>query len=575
MNNSNISKPCLVETRQGFSVSYQEKPLYSKYAPKDSIKKLIDNLTILPNTLILCFSPVLGYGLEELLGKLLENCFILALEKDKNLYDFSLSSQESLVSNFLNKTSSFLYMNADNPIQIAKLVNGIDITTNLDKINFPKIANFKRVIPLEFSGGAKLYPDFYKETTSLVDESISQFWKNRTTLMKLGRLYAGNFFKNLQDIAQSQHQEVISYNKFSQICSNKHILVLGTGLSLDDFLPLLKSLINDNNIRKHLFIIAVDASLPVVGKYGIIPDLVVGVEGQLAIEKAYIGFNNSKLLFASDLVSRPSIKRILKGNTFFFLSKYTSEPFIQEFLNLSNQLNIPTIEPLGSVGLVAVELALLFRNPNNKIFCCGTDFSFIPGKTHCKGAPVHNAILSSCNRLSTTEQLNSSFTNGTFYINGKSSFNNPLAQELTSKALYNYALHFAKRYSTVANIFDLSDFGVITGLPKISFTDFINSFDFHDSQNNISHYSDFSSQNQNANEKKTIKDFLRLHHQKLLEIKQILTGKQDSTNLSNLLLECGYLYLHFPDGHNGPKLTPDFLKRIRAEVELFLKITKL
>ena len=37
-----------------------------------------------------------------------------------------------------------------------------------------------------------------KEVTTLLDESISQFWKNRTTLMKLGRLYVSNFFKNLK-----------------------------------------------------------------------------------------------------------------------------------------------------------------------------------------------------------------------------------------------------------------------------------------------------------------------------------------------------------------------------------------
>ena len=108
MNNSYSTKPCLVETRQGFSVLYNEKPLYSKYAPKDSILKIVNNLEILPNTLILCFSPVLGYGLEELLAKLPENSFILALEKDKALYDFSLTESESLVKNAIPQKNAFL-----------------------------------------------------------------------------------------------------------------------------------------------------------------------------------------------------------------------------------------------------------------------------------------------------------------------------------------------------------------------------------------------------------------------------------------------------------------------------------
>ena len=573
MNNSNTTKPCLVETRQGFSVLYNDKPLYSKYAPKDSILKIVNNFEILPNTLILCFSPVLGYGLEELLAKLPENCFILALEKDKTLYDFSLTESESLVKNAIPQKNAFLYLHTENPLQIAKLVNNYNIAP-FQNIDFPKIATFKKVLPLDFSGGAKLNQEFYQQTTSLLDDSISQFWKNRTTLIKLGRLYAGNFFKNLQDIAQNQN-DFTSINEFAEKSRNKHILILGTGLSLDVLLPALKEEIQCSKIREKLFIIAVDASLPVVKKYGITPDLVVGVEGQFAIEKSYIGFRDSKIPFAADLLSRPSIKRILKGKTCFFLSKYTSESFFNDFLNLAAQLNILAIEPLGSVGLVAVELALIIREKCQKIFCCGTDFSFIPGKTHCNGAPVHTANLSNCNKLSSTEQFSSSFTVSNFYISGKSTRQKPNAKELTSKNLYNYGLLFANRYSSVNNLFDLSDFGVETGLPLITHKEF---FETVKSQTVKTHFDiETSSQTESASHSEIakIREFLASHHSMLSEIKDILTGIREATKLEALLNRCGYLYLHFPDGHNGPKLTPDFLKRVRAEVEFFLKITKL
>ncbi len=573
MNNSYSIKPCLVETRQGFSVLYNEKPLYSKYAPKDSILKIVNNLEILPNTLILCFSPVLGYGLEELLAKLPENCFILALEKDKALYDFSLTESESLVKNAIQQKNAFLYLHTENPLQIAKLVNNYEIDS-FQNIDFPKIATFKRVLPLDFSGGAKLNSDFYKETTSLLDESISQFWKNRTTLIKLGRLYAGNFFKNLSDIAQDK-KSFSSINLFAEESRNKHILILGTGLSLDELLPALKKEIQGSNIREKLFIISVDASLPVVKKYGITPDLVVGVEGQFAIEKAYIGFNNSKIPFAADLLSRPSIKRILKGKTCFFLSKYTPEYFFDDFLNLAKQLNIPAIEPLGSVGLVAVELALIIREKCQKIFCCGTDFSFLPGKTHCNGAPVHTANLSSCNKLSSTEQFASSFSGSNFYISGKSSRRNPNAKELSSKNLYNYGLLFEKRYSSVNNLYDLSKFGVETGLPQISHEDFFETVKSQTAQIHADNETSKRTETVSPCEIAKIREFLTSHHSMLSEIKDILTGNKTATNLEILLNKCGYLYLHFPDGENGPKLTSDFLKRVRAEIEFFLKITKL
>ena len=112
MNNSNINEPCLVETRQGFSVLYQNKPLYSKYAPKDSIKKIIDSLNILPNTLILCFSPLLAYGLEELFEKLPENCFVLALEKNKipNVYGIESTSVINKENLIFFTTASILFL---------------------------------------------------------------------------------------------------------------------------------------------------------------------------------------------------------------------------------------------------------------------------------------------------------------------------------------------------------------------------------------------------------------------------------------------------------------------------------
>ena len=95
--------------------------------------------------------------------------------------------------------------------------------------------------------------------------------------------------------------------------------------------------IETSSFREKLFIIVVDASLPVVLKYNISPDLVVGVEGQLAIEKAYIGSKNTKINFASDLLSRPSIKRILNGKNCFFISRLTLQHnFFQYTIALTN-----------------------------------------------------------------------------------------------------------------------------------------------------------------------------------------------------------------------------------------------
>jgi hypothetical protein len=79
-------KPCLVKAGQGFSVQYKERLLYSKYNPQKNILSLVDSLKIMEGTVILCLSPVLCYGLGELLAALPKDCLLICAEADYNLY---------------------------------------------------------------------------------------------------------------------------------------------------------------------------------------------------------------------------------------------------------------------------------------------------------------------------------------------------------------------------------------------------------------------------------------------------------------------------------------------------------
>ena len=87
-----IEKPCTVQTQQGFSVLYRNRYLYSRYAPSAAVLKFIEGLTLLPDTLILCYAPALGYGLRELLQKMPPGCHILTVDFDKQLYEFFLEN---------------------------------------------------------------------------------------------------------------------------------------------------------------------------------------------------------------------------------------------------------------------------------------------------------------------------------------------------------------------------------------------------------------------------------------------------------------------------------------------------
>ena len=124
-------KPCLVQAKQGFSVSYKNKLLYSKYNPISPIEKAIENLSISEGTLVLAFSPVLGYGLDLLLSKIQKSSFLFLIENDFSLFEFSLNCPESKINNLDFNQSNICYKNLQTQNDIYKIFNDKIIVINL------------------------------------------------------------------------------------------------------------------------------------------------------------------------------------------------------------------------------------------------------------------------------------------------------------------------------------------------------------------------------------------------------------------------------------------------------------
>ncbi len=58
----------------------------------------------------------------------------------------------------------------------------------------------------------------------------------------------------------------------------------------------------------------------------------------------------------------------------------------------------------------------------------------------------------------------------------------------------------------------------------------------------------------------------------LLRLKDMLsTGSGSTEEILSSINEREYLFLHFADAHNGASAQPSFLKRVRGEIDLFLK----
>lgn len=548
MTRSCNKKPCLVETQQGFSVLYENRPLFSKYNPQSSFKGLLEKHNFLPNTLFVCCSPVLSFPVQLLFQQLeshniSDSCGIIGLEWNPDLVELSTEQLSSFSEN-----EKFAFISTKEPITLLQFLEKQNPGTSL------YIGNFRHCVFFNCSADALTNKDFYGSCNQFLDTYIAQFWKNRMTLIKLGRLYTRNIFRNIGNKPSSIH-------KLLPHSLTKIPFVAGAGTTLDDVIPLL------HKYRENLCIFAVDASLVPLLKNNITPDYVVAVECQLANEKAFIGAVNSKVPIIADITSRTNILSLTGGNTSLFLSHFSNEPFLERVKKLSF-LSV-VIPPLGSVGLAAVELALYLKQENDPLFCAGLDFAYPIGTSHCKEAPpIRNSLNNWC-RLSPGGNPGSAYK--------------PLASPIktqtneiwtTDSALTGYGKLFSQRYCTQkkdkTEIYTLSQKGCNWGLPWASEKDIS---EFILSRNNeIKETKNISIENY-AEEAFA---FLHAELNTLLEIKEIFTGKKEvsSEKLQALLLDCSYLYLHFPDGFNGPKLNQDFLNRVRAEIDFFIKDIK-
>ena len=564
----------MVSTERGFSVSYKNRFLYSKYAPERAILGAIDALTILPHTLILAASPVLWLGLSALRAKLPADCFILGIETDKTLHDFAKREFEKLEreekntaesQNALNSCAALLpFEHTDYLVNVLTGERLDALPDSSEVIQLPHISTFRRAILLEMSAGTQFDKAHYASLASLAENAIASFWKNRITLTKLGRLYSRNLFHNLAHIPSAHDFKTLAHRV------TQPIFVFGAGESLEESI----ARIPKSQLEKCV-IVAVDASLPVLQAHNIKVDAVVAVEGQLAIEKAYIGRTAQNSLIVADITSRAAVTRHSKDVT-YIASKYTDAHF---FKNLAQYAFFPpVVPPLGSVGLTAVYVALLLRaNENVPVFVSGLDFSFSLGRTHTKNAPAHIARLCTSDKLHPVENYAAAFRTGARLVNAKND-----VSVYTDTALEAYASSFKDMFKSTPNLYDAGAQGLLLGLQEISaekITAYLGTI--AEKESTDLHRLETETENESLCTSAII-SFLEAEEKALNRIKELLMFGKDvarcscslEDELHELIAPREYLFLHFPDGYKCDTSDLSFLKRVRGQLDFFLKDIK-
>ena len=573
INTNEDEKPLLIQTDRGFSVLYRNKYLYSKYNPQEAITAQIASLQIPDSALILCLSPVLGYGLKELAEKLSASSYILALECDQMLMRFSLDHCD--FSPFAHHR--FSYIRTDSIAEVLKKIETLP--------QFP----FKKCIALSCSGGVQLNQVFYDEVRLYADEIISRFWKNRITLMHLGRNYAHNTFHNLLSLVRSLTRVPArsmrgsltrspknslagspawgapsSKSNFRLLTGDEHIrkpiLVVGAGPSLDTT----RDFIIKN--RNSFFLLAVDAASAALLP-DIRPDAIVLVESQYWIDSAFIGLHKYGIPVFADLTASPRALQACGGNVYFFCTEYARLRYLERLYQTLQPLILP---PMGSVGLTAIQLALALAAPHLPVLHTGLDFAWQNGLTHAAGSSPIKKLFAEINRTESPYKL--SLSSGTQRIVGKKGFS-----YWTTPTLSGYAELYRHTFSGNERVIDIGTEGCFLNSRQadITETERILTDAGKSNINADGSLFAFTCKPDTANERyEALCGYLTGEAEALTIVNDHLQGKRPISEhmMEQLFAERDYLYSHFPDAARGYSLDLGFLKRAGIELRYLLKI---
>lgn len=211
--------------------------------------------------------------------------------------------------------------------------------------------------------------DFWKAYRTATRQGLEAIAADASTQAKFGERWYRNTLWNLRNL-KTAHFEVPGADE---------IAVVGAGPSLDDALgnPQVQHWIESRSLHANL-LIATDTGFPALIARGIVPDLVVSLDSQVATRHHFVGTAHYGVPWLADLAAVPS----LPGSTapsLRFLSNHPFSEVVRRFF--------PDLTPLdtrsGNVGSATLQLA--WNLGAQKIHTWGIDFAYRWGQAYARG----------------------------------------------------------------------------------------------------------------------------------------------------------------------------------------------
>lgn len=514
-----MQKPRLEETKQGLTVFFT-RYLYSQYSPSTRPKNLAQLAPIEKNSLYIVPSPLLGYGLVDLLNRITDDSFILAIEVSQELFHLCTPHLEESLKNHPR-------------LKIVRLDNTASLQRVLEELG---LWRFRRVRCVELNAGIHIFPKIYEEMTTFTMKVLSDYWKNRHSLGVLGRFWIRHFYANLACI----HPASIEWN------SKKPIVVVGAGPSLDTLTDFLKQFEN------HLEIWAIDTALASLIDQGIKPDVVCVLETQAWNHLDFHGIDGREITVLADISSYPHSLTLKGLRTCLFSSEFAKLQFFKRLKEFG--VNLEHVPPLGSVGLTAVYLAL--SHSQGPIFLSGLDFAYTPGKSHARGTSMHKWQLTHITRTNPVPGWTASMQRPRLKAKGYTK------NELdTDAVLAGYAHMFRSHFGNSTRLFALSG-GLDIGVPLIEQEEAIRLI--HEQENATSKEGElrrFTMDYSPSTVQKFLQEELQAFDRVIECWEDYVHEKSDAHALVQALDGLDQVYCDFPDSPPLPKKDNSFLVR--------------
>jgi hypothetical protein len=429
--------PLVLETPGGLSVSFHGRLLYSGREPASLAARVAGSCDRGPSRLLLVPSPLLWYGVAELLAAMGQGSALLCVEAEGALAELSRSRMPADLA--AEGRLAFLEgPSFEEAIAAAE-----------------ELGDFRACSLVSLSGGTSLHAEVYKAMAAALNARFQAEWRNRAALMVLGRRWARNIFDNIAALPEIRPEAMPRFPGPAVVC--------GAGPSLEEALPLLKRLRSAGGSPA---ILACDTALGTLLAAGIEADLVVCLEGQAHNLGDFTCLGERPIALAADLSSHPATFRAVPGRKHLSLVRITRSPFLDRVASALAAAGIPFLElpPLGSVGVHAFRMARSLAS--GPILAVGLDFSFEPGKTHARGCPSLLAEELSLSRLRRwPKQYAASFRERTMRTGGL----------LSDPILLSYAALLAEGASDArragAELYDLRGRGPSIGCRRVSFAE--------------------------------------------------------------------------------------------------------